>query len=400
MGRNFARSLALLWTSLAFIDATAGESITNFQAGYHDGFYLQSEDANFKLKVGARLDFGLQYGFLDAAPDYASFDLVRAKVFLGGNVFSPDLQFYVQAAAGSNDRPAASLPVVESSRGGFTLEDFFVRAALGAWTLKGGQFKVPSGRQWMIYSGNLEFVDRSVATRVFALGRDRGVTGEFGGDAWRWTTGVFNGGGSPAQGAGLNAQPIGTNGQNASNDAGNGFLYLTRLAFTPLGDPGLAEGDVERSEGHRLQLAATFSFDHQRDVDPNGDAVVDDTDADAYQGQFEAAWKHRGWALASEAFYRWLRSDPLGDGHALGAYAQTGFMVTPKLETAARVAIVDPDVDVSRDLWWEACGALNLYFLSDHRYKIQGQYTLRRTEQAVGSARSSHFADLLFQLTI
>ena len=175
------RRVLFIFAILAIFDAAAGESITNVQAGYHDGFYLRSEDERFLLKLGGRLDFGLQLGFLGGSSDYGSFDLVHAKVFAGGNAFSKDVQFYLQAGAARNDRPAASFPIVESPDGGLVLEDYFVKLNRGSANLRVGQFKVPYGRQAMVYSGNLQFTDRSIATRYLTLGRDRGVSGGIGG---------------------------------------------------------------------------------------------------------------------------------------------------------------------------------------------------------------------------
>ncbi|MEZ4846250.1 MAG: hypothetical protein R2877_04685 [Bdellovibrionota bacterium] len=40
---------------------------------------------------------------------------------------------------------------------GFILEDYYIRVLYEGIDFKMGQFKVPFARQWMIYSGNLEF---------------------------------------------------------------------------------------------------------------------------------------------------------------------------------------------------------------------------------------------------
>lgn len=100
-----------------------------------------------------------------------------------------------KAASANNTRQFGLGKISESTNQGFILEDYYVRLQYAAMDIKFGQYKVPFGRQWMIYSGNLDFVNRSSPMQAFLLGRDRGVTLNRYKDTWSLSMGVFNGAG-------------------------------------------------------------------------------------------------------------------------------------------------------------------------------------------------------------
>ena len=381
----------------------ANESDGEVSVGYKDGFYIKTDNDRFVFKVGSRFNFGYTYGLIGGnQPNFSSFDLYHAKLFAGGNAYGPSIQYYFQAGAASNSRNASFAPNSESADGGFTLEDYYVRLSREGFSIKLGQFKTPFSRQWMIYSGNFQFVDRSIVTKTFQFGRDRGITLNGDRETFAFSLGVFNGGGNPTLGSGSNPATLNTNGQNVSNDtagSGHGHLYLLRAVAMPLGAAGYSEGDVETGEGHRLDVGIGFAFDHDRDLDFNGDAVVDDVNADIMQAAFDAVWKRGGYSAQGEFFYRRIRG--AADSNGLGAYFQTGvFLLPSQLETAARFGWVEADTGSSNNRTYEASGAVNLYLLEDHRYKTQLQYTWRGQDTALGARNDHHFIDLMFQLTI
>ncbi len=381
----------------------ASESYPTVQAGYHDGFYVKTEDDRFRLKVGSRVNFGYTYGFISPANDFSTFDLIHAKIYAGGNAFSQSIQYYFQAAAANNTRPVKSSPPPESNTGNFTLEDYYVRLSWEDLSIKLGQFKVPFGRQWMIYSGNLEFGDRSLATKAFTFGRDRGVT--FGADreTFSYTLGIFNGAGDPSLGNGFSPANFSSTGQNTSNDfsTGRGHLYLARIVAIPMGLAGYSEGDVENSEGARLEIGGGFVFDQDRDVDLNADGIVEDTKADLWNASGELIFKKGGKSIQGEFFYRKVKGEAISDVDALGFYVQPAyFLVSNKFEVALRFGWVDPNLDLSQNRIFEGALATNLYISKDHRYKAQLQYSWRGEEVGIQGRNDDSFIDLLFQLTL
>ncbi|HLG19436.1 MAG TPA: porin [Bdellovibrionota bacterium] len=396
--RRLTDFLIVFFCSTICSFAWSAEDIPNVRVGYRDGFYISTTDNRFSIKIGGRLNFGYTYGLLDTSDNFSSFDLAHAKLYLGGNAFGPAVQYYIQAGSASNTRLFETGPAPESEDGGFRLEDFFVRLIWDSTSLKLGQFKTPFGRQWMTYSGNFEFVDRSIPARFFSLGRDRGVTLNGDKDTFSYTFGIFNGGST------LEPAAFSTSNPNVSNDASGGakgHLYLARIMLMPWGSAGYSEGDVEMTEGHKLEFASGFVYDDGRDVDFGGDGIVDDPDAPVYSAQGEVVWKSAGKSIQGEFFYRWLNRSVGRDVNSYGFYIQPGIFLMPnKWELATRFGWLDPDLGVLDDLVLEAAAASNLYFSGDHRYKAQLQYTWKGQETAPGNQINDHFIDLMFQLTI
>jgi phosphate-selective porin OprO/OprP len=364
--------------------------------GYRDGFFAKTEDDRFGIKIGSRLNFGYTYGFV-SGENLSSFDIQHAKFYIGGNAFGQTIQYYIQAAAANNTRRAGLGPLPETTNQGFILEDYYVRIQLEGMDLKAGQFKVPFARQWMIYSGNLDFVNRSAATQAFMFGRDRGVTLSRYTDSFSWSMGAFNGAGTIQTPNPFQLQT----GQNISNDtAQKGMMYITRLAISPFGPLGYSEGDVEQTEGSKFEMGGTFAFDHHRDYDLNLNGTVDDSDVSTLNGAGDLTYKREGFSFQGEYFYRRHQASLVPNFTSHGFYAQPAYFVMPrKLELALRFSWLDPSGIVGNDQITETSGALNYYLSGDHRFKTQLQYTWLKRESITGNDDDS-FLDLSLQVTI
>lgn len=391
-----AASFATLLSSSSQVHA--GEDLQGLKVGYQDGFYARTMDDQFGIKVGSRFNFGYTYGFVGPSPDFSSFDLLHAKLYAGGNAFGSQIQMYVQAGGATSDRGFSYAPAPESANGSFVLEDYYVRFNNPVGYLKLGQFKVPFSRQWMIYSGNLQFVDRSIVTRAFALGRDRGIVAGGDRETFAYSLGVFNGGGFLST-----TQGVMNSGTQYSNNisGGAGHLYVARFVAMPAGSGGYSEGDVETREGNRTDFGVGVTFDQGRHVDTGGTLAVEDTDVDILSTAAEFTWKSEGSALQGEFFYRKFYGSTSADFDALGFYIQPSYFFIPrKFETALRFGWLDPSRSAGDDRIFEGSAALNLYLFSDHRYKTQLQYTWRGQELPAASRNDDSFIDLVFQVTI
>lgn len=363
-------------------------------SGYRDGFFLKTPDDRFSFKIGSRINFGYTYGLIESAADLSSFDLQHVKIYAGGNAYGTTLQYYIQTAAANNTR-TFGLGAVSETQEGFVLEDYYIRLQYQGMDFKFGQFKVPFVRQWMIYSGNLDFVHRSLPSQAFAYGRDRGVTLSHYNQWATGTVGVFNGAGSIQ---GLNPFVLQT-GQNASNDTSGGLLYVGRFAFHPSGIAGYSEGDVEQTEGNKIELGGTFVFDQARDFDFNSDNLIDDVDVDNLSASGELVWKREGASLLGEFFYR-KHFTSGSDFTAIGFYVQPSYFFIPrKFELAARLGWLNPNRSVGNDRKIEGSGAFNYYFSQDHRFKLQLQYTYLYQDQPINQ-RMDHFVDASVQVTL
>ncbi|MFH1262632.1 MAG: porin [Pseudomonadota bacterium] len=396
-----ARVLVAAIVLLGSLAARAGETIPNIQTGYENGFFLKTDDDRFRFKFGSRVVFGFSEGILSTALNYGKFDALYAKFFAGGNAFGADLQYYFEAAAASNPRPIGPVPNPASNAGTFVLDDYFVRYLHGDMILKLGRFKVPFGRGWTVLDSSLEFVNRSGAVQAFTFGRDLGVAFTWERPAFAATAGIFNGGRDTKLGVGYDVFAFTPATPPAATVGGNGFLYVARVVAMPFGPAGNTEGDVEDSEGSRLDLGAGAVLDHRRDADFNWDGVLDDTKVSVLTAATDITWKREGKSVQGEFFYRKIYAAATPETTGMGFYLQPGYFLVPrKLELAGRLGWLDPDLDKPGDRIWEAAGALNLHFSGDHRYKTQLQYAWKRFDDRVAGPKDDHFIDLVFQLTI
>jgi hypothetical protein len=387
-------SIFLGWSSLTH----AVDSYTQIQSGYRDGFFVKTEDDRFSLKVGSRINFGYTYGFTSPVENISSFDLQHAKFYFGGNAFGPHIQYYFQAAGANNSRTVGYGPVPETLGQGFILEDYYIRLLYEGIDIKMGQFKVPFARQWMIYSGNLGFVQRSASAQAFLFGRDRGATLSRYGERWSLTGGVFNGAGTIQS---TNNPFQFQTGQNQSNDAiTKGMLYVGRFVYSPMGPLGYSEGDVEQTQGSKLELAGGFVYDHNRDYDFNADNVIDDFGVSTMSASGELVWKNEGLSLQGEYFYRRHQTPTIQNFTSTGWYVQpAAFIIPRKLEAGVRFGWLNPNKSITDNRVLEGSAVLNYYYSADHRFKTQLQYTWFGMDQVTGR-NDDGYIDLSIQLTI
>lgn len=375
----------------------ASESYTEIESGYKDGFYIKTLDDKFSLKVGSRVNMGYTYGLIEGGENLSSFDIQHAKFYMGGNAYGPHIQYYIQAAAANNTRTVGLGPISESTNQGFILEDYYVRIQYEGIDLKFGQFKVPYSRQWMIYSGNIEFIQRASSTQAFMFGRDRGFTLSRYNDTFNTTVGVFNGGGTIQT---PNPYQLQT-GQNVSNDAvGSGLLYVARMSYFPFGSVGYSEGDVEQTQGERVEFAGGFAFDQDRNYDLNLDNIAEEANVDTLSASGEVTLKSEGASLQGEYFWRRHLPGIAADFTSMGFYVQPGYFFVPrKIEGAVRFSWLDPNTGLGSDKILEGAASLNYYISEDHRVKTKLQYMFLRQDFAFGQT-NDHFLDLSFQVTL
>lgn len=154
-------------------------------AGYKDGFFLQSPDGAFKLKVRGLAQVRGTANVPVDAPDDATVTaaIQRAQLDFGGNVFTKQLSFLVKTELGQ----------------GFTfVKDAWVNYAFvpGTLELRVGQWKRPFSRQQLVGDGKQGFVDRTITDGAFATGRDIGIALHDDLDkspAFEWAVGAFAG---------------------------------------------------------------------------------------------------------------------------------------------------------------------------------------------------------------
>ncbi|HSJ15559.1 MAG TPA: porin [Longimicrobiales bacterium] len=303
------------------------------------------------------------------------FRVRRARLGLQGHVWTPDLQYHLQAElAGS----AATLKRVYLNW----------RIHGSALQVEAGKFKPPFGRQQLTSYARQQAVDRAVASDEFARGEDDGVMmwGTPFGGALKYYAGVFNGEG---------------NNRNAQQDGDN--LFAGRLVWSPLGRVAYSGPALAPSPEPRIALGAAATLNGGWLFDVNGvpgiqgptescvaGACTIDAGDDARVVQWAGELAVRWGPLSASGEYFRRTARPVGaaleDLRAEGWYAQAGGIVVPKrLELGARCSVLDTD-DRSRAGEIREVTPFASWFARGHDLKLQADFSLRTTRLADGSS--------------
>jgi len=380
------------------------------------GFSVTSPDEKFRLNLGSQIQ--LRYSFLDKddingnAENTSRFELKRVKLLLGGYAFTKELTYKL-------DMNFVNISGGTTTNGGLLESVWLNYRLLDEAQCRFGQNKVQFGRQWITSTSNKQFVDDSPVTSAFAPGYDTGIEihGKVAQGLFAYSLGGYGG--------------VGQNTYRAnSNNAFN-----VRLAVNPLGDMPYSEADLEDTEKPLLSLGANYYFNTLDGTAGGGTAGLESNNlnfvktisgtnpfsgpgwfgmgnsstvtttatrrinntpesVDFTTAGFDAAFKWRGLSLQGE--YMFGQADGKASNNTIraqGFYAQAGYFVIPKhLELAARYSYVDPNRDVSNDLWVETTGAVSWYFIG-HNLKVQADYSNIHRQGRIASTSPSATAN-------
>ena len=351
-----------------------------------------------------------------------TFQLRRARLLFMGHLFDPDFKYFIQLGAESNEDAA--------NASGVQLLDWNFQFTRWRWAnIWAGQYKVLFNRAQINSTASMQFAERALVMDAFTASglnrRDIGITLLNDPDLpVNYYFGVFNGQGPNVTGLG-SFQSEGVDGgdnfrgrqyatgANFRNNA-NELMYVARLNWNILGNPGYAEGDLAYSQTPQLSVGGGYSYNpaiNTSSVLDSGDPAnsnfslqADLTDLTISKRQLGATgngrllgngvmnlttWtldtniKYRGWSLHSEFYFRnntlreqVIRNIPRQLGNSTGWYVQSGYYLIPKrLEVAVRYAYWDPDTKASEDLIKEFDASLTYPFQSTYDHKIVFQYT-------------------------
>jgi phosphate-selective porin OprO and OprP len=351
----------LLWSVVLSIVAASPLPVT-VQWNPGEGVNVMTVDGRFSLTVRGRaqLRFDVEGPKEEGEDITASFQVRRLRLSMQGHVFGKDWRYQVQLAFANRDtEPDLRLPLRDA---------FFTYAGWRDAHIRFGQMKVPSGRQRLTSSGNLQMVDRSIANAEFNLDRDVGVqllsTDLFGlGDVLQYNVGIFGGEGRNRLGGDLR------------------FLYVGRIAINPFGKfDDLVEADFERSPKPRLSVSFSGAYNHGT---RRSRSTFDETyllgTFDYVHGGFDALLKWHGLSMLLEIYYRdvvGIRSHSEGEVSevsraGVGGIVQLGYFVADGIELSGRFARVLP---VSDDTAVKPGGEALLgvsWYLLKHSLKLQ-----------------------------
>ncbi|MCB1670621.1 MAG: porin [Gammaproteobacteria bacterium] len=352
------------------------------------GFQLTTRDGNWETELQWRAQMRYTTPF-DSDPrqissfngeDQSNFEARRLRMKIGGHGFQPWLQYYfevdLQPSREVDDRSeAASARVIDW------------RIDLAKWDWGGiriGQWKVDLNRERVDSSGRQQFVERSIANRVFTIDRQVGVQlrGHLFEDTaadMRYYAGVFNG-----EGRGV-------------NNAYDNLMYMGRLQWNFLGrDLAWRQTDVEYTElpTGSLAIAGVTNTSSCTRWSSSGCGNLDgfEKPADAAPDQYdinqlvqEFAFKYRGFSAQEELHRKRIRNRVTGERSELtGGYVQAGYFfhnlipaIPAPLELAARYAYVEEPnaVDLGFDNQREEFTIGANWFFAGHNSKVTLDYS-------------------------
>lgn len=133
-------------------------------AGYKEGFFIQSDDGAFKLKLRGLLQVRGSAQVPTAAPEDADATVAiqRAQLDVSGHAFTKQLSFLLKTEWGQ----------------GFTFaKDVWINYAFlpGELELRAGLWKRPFSRQELVSDSRQSFVERGLVNASFETGRDMGL---------------------------------------------------------------------------------------------------------------------------------------------------------------------------------------------------------------------------------
>ncbi|KHE93098.1 MAG: OprO/OprP family phosphate-selective porin [Candidatus Scalindua rubra] len=360
--------------------------------GYKKGFYFETQDKNFSMKINGRLQFRYSYEDrdnihdTDEEQDDSSFRLRRARVKFSGKAFK-DFKYKIELEL-------ASTGTVDDSKA-VELYDFWVSYNKNpAASIQFGQWKVPWNRQRVVSSQSLQLIDRASSQDEFNMDRQIGVMlyGKLFNKKFEYYTGVFNG-----------------NARNQSTNGNNEHLYIARASWNPFGAYGTGigegEGDINFSEKPIAHLSAAIAYDGAADRDAFGATTmtldrlgtVTLKEGNRTSVVAEYGLKYRGFSTNAEAYWRKfddIRANNLGSqgsGAVIdrGFFAQGGYFVIPKkCEVAARYSLVDYDNQRRIDAIRETTLGVNWFFNKTHDNKLQFNWIRQDNELPNAVSRS------------
>ncbi len=344
--------------------------------GYNNGFFLQTDDRNFKLSVGglvqARYTFARSEvhnaGAFTTAPKAGNvngFDFRRARLIFTGNAFTPDLTFnFTGDFAGDNcaknpistvttdgagNVTSTSQTSVSTDKNFFQIVDLFVAYRFNdLFNVRIGAFLTPFSRAEYTSTG-AELVDVPAVLCPFDPARSTGMSvfGQLIKDRLSYEVNLNNGQNSNTLGRAGEVSTSGTTSSNAgAND--NRLAYYMRLQYAGGGklcdfadEPDLRKerGDlawmVGGAVGYESANTTSTAF-----PSPQGNATIPvgtitspgfasyPLNGDLYRGTVDVSAKYQGLSFTTAYYFQQINENPAADAGTApalpGGYSLTG----------------------------------------------------------------------------
>ena len=284
------------------------------RVGYKNGFFLETPDKKFKLKLGGRV-YGDLRAYNSGHPSNSEFFVSRARIYLAGTLYKY-FDFKVEPDFGKGD---------SKLKDGFININYFPLAQF-----KIGQFKTPFSLERLTSSKYIDFIERSLPVDNLTPDRDIGIMlhGAYSPIGLSYGIGLFNGTRANEKDVDEHKDLIARIAISPFSKKGPSFLKGLHLGFsTTYGKEDMEYPDDEdyfwrKGEFETAGDTEFFQF---------YDGVVHDGKRTRLGTEF--VWVIGPLSLKSE----WMRVDldslknPLGESHDLsvnGAYVSLSYFLT------------------------------------------------------------------------
>ena len=346
------------------------EPDTTGVTGYDGGFFVKTNDGNFKLKINGRVKARYD-AYNDAYPvndngepgtnhdQHHSFAVPYARVILAGHAFDPRLGYCLYWDISTN-----------------TLIYGWAKWAFmpGKLELKAGKFKRPMSRRYLTSSAKRGFIRGPIGDMGGAL--DEGIEVSNGFEKAKgleWAAGVFNG----SQGTGGDFSPVVT----------------ARIGY----NNGIKGYDDVDFKGGPLRYGVGFSASTEFDHDDNGQTL--------HYLALDGMMKMNGLTLSAAGTLQsqaidgfWDTDDDTSQSGlaAIGGYFQGGILLAEHFEPNWRYSFLH-DFRIDEDLAHEITGGFTIHFFGPHGFKLLNSLTAFLNKETNGNGSDEDmFVDLLF----
>lgn len=312
----------------------------------------------------------------------SSFDTRRARIGVSGTALHEEFSYVVLTdMVGSSD---------DDGKSPYLLDAYFKWQACDWIALKFGQMKTGISRQFNNSSTKLQFVDRSIPSEYFDLGRQQGASawGELADGALVVGAGIYNG---ESDGEGQNRSGVDTRHTGIVNARWNAVGKIDSYE----------EGDVNYTEDLGASLGGAYAHSST-----NGDYGAGLENGDSDRISVDANMKQAGLSIHAEYFYGNQDADSFSDSvDSSGFYAQAGYFLDPKvLEVAARYSFLDCDDgkaggDCSGNDNINGVDATVNYYFWKHNLKAQVGYSFINEDVAGSGGDDINTNKWIFQLS-
>ncbi|MEQ8276537.1 MAG: porin [Deltaproteobacteria bacterium] len=381
---------ASLWASSALAIPTTDTSSGSIGYVPGHGAIARSADGQFALAIRIRGQMRHTARAPSSGAARQAFEIRRARIVLAGHLFGPESRFKLElglspADLGVVDNLSAD-PDERATRRTPLLDLYFELRHLRDLTVRIGQYKLPSNRQRVISSGNLQLVDRSIVNPEFTLDRDLAIDLRsrdlFGLDLFRYYLGVAI-----------------ARGRDSRGFDDFGMMYFGRVEVLPFGHfADYSEVDFARTEKLRASFGAAYAFiDNSIGLRrPSDPAPAEGGTTDNHVVVADTIVKYAGLTLQSELGWRRGRRNVITNNQDVtparngwGTMVQLGYLFgAHPIEVAARYGRVrGASGETSLEDRNELGGGLSWYFY-EHPFKLQADvFRLWQTRISDGDLR-------------